>query len=331
MNKKNLAAAVLSAAIITTASAGIFSASLLCNAENSLDESTSTTTKSVSAAVDTDEDSESETTTEEETTEPTTEPTTLKTYYIRFLDFDGELMETLEVEEGDPINYKSINTSKLHKHLDLDTEQDFSSWDITPPFADNDYTIHALSKTAKITINKAPEKYRYFAARGKVSLEGLDVSVKLSVQKPEKDANGEYIVEENTVDISASCKAVPSSLSEAFAKSDKATITVYPLGDSKSLLQFDIICYRDLGDVNLDTHINSLDASAVLNAYANYAASSTYTISNDFAKLADVNMDGSVNARDASYILHYYAVTATSSEEMDWDDFFDYDEILGTK
>lgn len=265
------------------------------------------------------------------TAEPTTEPTTLKKYLIKFLDFDGKLMTTLEVEDGDPIDYRSVDVSSLHKHLGVNTEQDFSSWDINPPFADKDYTLHALSKTATITFNKQPKKYRYFSAKGNVILDGLDVSVKMSVQKPEKDKNGNYIVEENTVDVSASCKASPSSLSEAFSKSDKATITVYPLGDKKSICQFDIICYRNLGDVNEDGNINAMDASAVLNIYANMAASKSYKFSDDLKKLSDVNMDGAVNARDASYILNYYAVTATSSEFMDWENFLDYDKILGTK
>ena len=42
-------------------------------------------------------------------------------------------------------------------------------------------------------------------------------------------------------------------------------------------------------------------------------------------------MDGAVNARDASYILNYYAKNSTSKEFMDWENFLDYDKILGTK
>jgi hypothetical protein len=61
------------------------------------------------------------------------------------------------------------------------------------------------------------------------------------------------------------------------------------------------------------------------------AASKNYTVSDKFVSLADVNMDGSVNARDASHILNYYAKTSTTTEFMDWESFFDYDKILGTK
>ena len=326
MNIKNIASAVFSAVFVFTAGLAVFTAgsNSVNNGSNAVAATTANTTNDTKSSVPTTE-------TTAATTEPTTEPTTMKTYYIKFLDFDGNLMKTVEVEEGDPINYNSVDTSSLHKHYGVNTEQAFYAWDINPPFADNDYTIHALSQTATITFKNPPKKYRYFSTKGNVILDGLEVSVKKTVQKPEKDKNGNYIIEENVVDISASCKASPASLSEAFAKSDKATITVYPLGDKKSLCQFDIICYRDLGDVNEDGYINAVDASAVLNAYANMAASKDYTVSDKFVKLADVNMDGSVNARDASYILNYYAKTATSKEFMDWENFLDYDKILGTK
>ena len=329
MNIKNIASAVFSAVIISAAGFAVCTAGSA--SVKSGNNAVAATTVTATNASGTTTSSAAETTTTTVTTEPTTEPTTLKTYYIKFLDFDGKLMTTLEVEEGDPINFKSVDTSSLHKHLGVNTEQDFYAWDITPAFADKDYTIHALSQTATITFKKPPQKYRYFSTKGNVILDGLEVYVKMTVQKPEKDKNGNYIVEENVVDVSASCKASPASLSEAFAKSDKATITVYPLGDSKSLCQFDIVCYRDLGDVNEDGNVNAVDASAVLNAYASMAASKDYIVSDKFIKLADVNMDGAVSARDASYILNYYAKTSTSSEFMDWDNFLDYDKILGTK
>ncbi|WP_297955583.1 dockerin type I domain-containing protein [uncultured Ruminococcus sp.] len=265
------------------------------------------------------------------TAEPKKEPTTLKKYNITFLDFDGNVMTSFNIEEGDPINYSDVNTKSLHKHLDEYTEQDFSSWDIKPDFADADYTIHALSKTASITHIKPPAKHRYYTLDGEVSLAGFEASIKMTVQTPEKDEKGNYKTEESIVDVSESCTAKPSSLKEAFAKGDKATITVYPLGDQKSLCSFEIIYHRGLGDVNSDGSINSTDASQVLATYANMAASKDYTVSDKMLTLSDVNMDGKLDARDASHILRYYAVASTSQKTVDWDDFFDYDEILGIK
>ena len=69
-----------------------------------------------------------------------------KMFSITFLDFDGNVMKTIEVEEGDPINYSAVDVTTLHKHLNVTKEQAFASWDIHPDFADNDYVIHALSK-----------------------------------------------------------------------------------------------------------------------------------------------------------------------------------------
>lgn len=264
--------------------------------------------------------------TTETTTEATTEPTTLRMYNVTFLDFDGNVMDVLEVEEGDPINYSAIDTSVLSKHIDVYTEQAFSSWNIKPDFAFDDYVIQALSKTASISLDAYPTKRYYFSTRNNVSLAGLKVSIKLSVQTPEKDANGEYIIEESNVDISESCIASPASLAEAFANGDRSRITVYPIGDTKELCSFDIICFRDLGDVNEDGAIDTADASLILEAYANMAASKEYTITEKFKKLADVNMDGFVDTKDATYILKYYAVDSVSADHIDWEYFFKFDD-----
>ena len=178
-----------------------------------------------------------------------------------------------------------------------------------------------------ITLRSTPEKYRYFSTRGNVSLKGLDVAIKLSVQTPQKDKNGNYITEESTINVSESCTAKPSSLSEAFAKSDKATISVYPIGDQKSLCSFDIVCYRDLGDVNEDGNINSADASKVLSQYASMAASQNATVSDKMLKLSDVNMDGQLDSHDASLILKYYAQASIDPNFVDWEDILDYDAL----
>ncbi|EWM53385.1 dockerin type I domain-containing protein [Ruminococcus flavefaciens] len=269
----------------------------------------------------------------EDSSQPvTTEPTTLRTYHITFLDFDSKPLKVLEIEEGDPIDYTAVDTKSLHKHIDTHTEQEFVAWDIKPDFADADYTIHALSKTASIYFTqKSPEKTRYFSTKGNVSLKGIQASIKMSVQTPQKDKDGKYITEDSVVDISESCLATPSSLKEAFSKSDKATITVYPAGDQKPIGTFEIVCFRDLGDVDQNGMIDSTDASQVLNTYARMAASANYAPEADFKKRADVNMDNKLDARDASHILKYYAVSSTASDPIDWEYFFDFDKIHNEK
>lgn len=323
---KNTMAAAVSALLLSGASIAAFSAATI-KPNMAVDTNNVGATANSATTVSTATSSTSMTTT---TAEPTTEPTTLRTYYIKFLDFDGKLLTTLAVEDGDPINYDAVDIKSLHKHIDVNTEQDFSSWDIKPDFADSDYTIHALSKTATITLKSTPNKHRYFSTKGTVSLKGLDVAIKLSVQTPQKDKNGNYITEESTINVSESCIAKPSALSEAFAKGDKATISVYPIGDQKALCSFDIICYRDLGDVNEDGNINSADASKVLNAYAEMAATQNPAVSDKLIKLSDVNMDGQLDSHDASLILKYYAQASIDANFYDWEDILDYD-ALGIK
>lgn len=320
---KNILAAVSSAVILSAAyiaaNAAYFDGSEVHGASDNVASTTTSTLGTATVASQTTE------------TTSTTEPTTVKKYKISFLDFDGKIFKELEVEEGAAIDYSLVDTGVLDKHPDANTEVAFSSWDITPSVADKDYIIHSLSKTAKIYYTKKPDKYRYFSTKGKVNLEGLKVFIDLSVQTPNKDKNGVYITEENTIDISSSCIAKPSSLSAAFTKSDKATISVYPIGDNKAIFSFDIICYRDLGDVNEDGFIDSIDASMVLGFYANIAASKTYKVPDNLKKLSDVNMDNRIDAFDASYILQYYATASTANTFIDWEEFFDYDKILAQK
>lgn len=317
-------------AAVTASAAGISSREVAADttadtSSASASETDSAESDSQTTATGTGAEDDAEITTET-TTEVTTEPTTLRMYTVTFLDFDGNILDVLEVEEGDPINYSAIDTSSLHKHIDVYTEQDFSSWNIKPDFAFDDYVIQALSKTATISLDDYPTKRYYFSTKGNVSLAGLKVSIKLLVQTPEKDNNGEYIIEESQVDVSESCIASPTPLAEAFAESDKARITVYPRGDSKELYSFDIICFRDLGDVNEDGTIDSNDASLVLEAYANMAASKDYKLTDKFKKLADVNMDGFVDTKDSTYILKYYAAASVSPTPIDWEYFFKFDD-----
>lgn len=336
MHLKNIMAAVFSAVIISGAGIAVSIAasesaytigdhvSAATEAATSAASSVSSTTAAASSTNSALTSVDSTST----TTETTTEPTTVKTYAITFLDFEGKVLTSIDVPEGENIDYASIDTSPLHEYLDVNTEKDFSSWDITPSKADKDYTIHALSKVATIYYKKKPDKYRYFSTKGKVNLDGLQAFIDISVQTPQKNKDGTYVTENQTLDISSSCVAKPATLAAAFALSDKATISVYPIGAKKALCSFDIICYRNLGDINEDGNIDSVDASMVLTIYANLAASRTYKATDQMKKLSDVNMDDKIDALDASYILKYYAIASTAKDVMDWENILDYDKIL---
>lgn len=64
---------------------------------------------------------------------------------------------------------------------------------------------------------------------------------------------------------------------------------------------------RKLGDLDNNGKINSIDASAILTAYANELANKESGLSAAEIAAADVNGDGVINAMDASTILTYYA------------------------
>ena len=330
MQIKNMLAAIFSAVIISGAGIAVNKASSesTCNKNCGFASAATEAVTAANGSFATASTSLTSVDTTSTTTEITTEPTTVKKYTITFLDFEGKELTTLEVEEGADIDYDSIDTSPLHEYLDVNTEKGFSSWNITPSVADKDYTIQALSKVATIYYTKKPDKYRYFSTKGKVNLDGVQAFIDISVQTPQKNKDGSYVTESQTLDISSSCVAKPAALSAAFSKSDKATVSVYPIGAKKALFTFDIICYRNLGDINEDGSIDPIDASMALSIYANLAASKTYKATDEMKKLSDVNMDNKIDALDASYILKYYAISSTSKDVMDWENILDYDKIL---
>lgn len=66
-----------------------------------------------------------------------------------------------------------------------------------------------------------------------------------------------------------------------------------------------------LGDTNMNGKVDSVDASAVLSAYANTATGKPSGLSEFSEFVSDVNKDGLVNSKDASAILAYYAFIST--------------------
>lgn len=67
-------------------------------------------------------------------------------------------------------------------------------------------------------------------------------------------------------------------------------------------------------DVDNDSEINSVDASAVLTEYTETATGGEAKLDFVQTKAADVNCDGAVDSSDASSILAYYAYTATGGK-----------------
>ncbi len=73
-----------------------------------------------------------------------------------------------------------------------------------------------------------------------------------------------------------------------------------------------------LGDVNMDSSVDSSDASLVLSEYAALSTGGQSSLSDKQKKAADVNKDGFIDSSDSSRILSYYAEISTGGKPS-WD------------
>lgn len=71
-----------------------------------------------------------------------------------------------------------------------------------------------------------------------------------------------------------------------------------------------------IGNVNGDYYIDSVDASIVLDEYANYSTGRTSILNDEQKKCADVNKDGLIDANDATKILEYYSYISTNDNPL---------------
>lgn len=76
-----------------------------------------------------------------------------------------------------------------------------------------------------------------------------------------------------------------------------------------------------LGDVNGDGLIGPVDASIILNIYAQLSTLNEIELTASLKKSADTNSDGLINASDASIILSYYAFISTGGEFTPFDEY----------
>ena len=78
-----------------------------------------------------------------------------------------------------------------------------------------------------------------------------------------------------------------------------------------------------IGDVNADGTVDSLDATAVLAAYASISCGKENPLYSYQESAADFNGDNKIDAIDASMILSYYAWSAVSNEGAIYSDFLE--------
>jgi len=276
--------------------------------------------------------------TSESSSEETSEAATVL-HKVTFLDFNGEVLQTIEVADGEKIDYSRIDTRSMHRHTDPYTEEAFSQWNMTPETTDKDITIEALYKRLKLSFDRQPDRVKYFEKSGDISTEGMKVNVTYVAQLPEKDETGNYILEGNKVDITKSCTVTPVKLQDIFKDGRiSGNVTVYASGESQPIASFKIFCLDLPGDVNRSGRMEADDASFVLKKYTELSSNANalgdeVIVSSgsdgekklspeEFIAYADVNCDRKITADDASLILRYYTMVS-SNPETKWSELVD--------
>ena len=279
-----------------------------------LDESAVTTTATSTEISTTSTTASTDGTSSTQTTVPVSGHT------VTFLDFDGKPFKTITVKDGEKIDYSSVDTSSLSKHIDAFTEIGFSSWNIQPETVSQDTQIQALWKKMILTAEGSPKKTEYGSTSQEIDLSGLYVNITVFTQTPILNSNNEYFITNSTVDITSSCYTSPATLSEAFRDGNTAKVNVYPIGETQPIASYNISLVKTVGDVNGDGAVNSIDASHVMYAYGMMSTSSSFTVPAEMFSVYDVNSDNSINSIDASLISAYYSLASVSGKLPDWNE-----------
>ncbi len=241
-----------------------------------------------------------------------------ETHTVTILDFNENIIQTFTVLDGTSLDLSMINTSDLEQHIDTYTQIGFSEWSDSTDCVTEDMEIYALYVKMAISLDSLPEKKVYYSNKGKINLDGLGISIVSERQTPERDSNGDFIIEREVVDIAQYSSTSPLSLDEAFADGNESKVYVYPINSSKAIGSFDIEYYPDMGDVNLDGRIDASDASEILRAYSMDSVGKPLSLTNTQKKHGDIDRNGSLDAGDASDVLGFYAQASTSFEP-DWE------------
>lgn len=242
-------------------------------------------------------------------------------YTVSFLDFNGVVFDSLEVEEGETIDYSLIDTSVLTGNIDKFTTRQFGTWETMPETTDCDITVQALYKEAKIELVSMPERIIFYDKTGKINLSGLKVTITISSQTAELDENGERIVVvDEVVDVAESCYTSPASLDEAFAEQNTAVVDIYPIRSTIPIAEYTIIYREGLGDVNGDGVVTVVDASLALSHFAAVSVDKESSLNDIQIDNCDINRDGRVTATDAGSILNYYALSAIEANPL-WENY----------
>lgn len=244
-------------------------------------------------------------------------------YTVKFMDFDGNEVKTITVTDGEAIDYSSIDTSNMNKHIGTYTQIRFYQWDKTPETVKEDTTIQALYEKASLSIDSLPERKEYYYKNGNVSLDGLSISITIATQKI---VDGECVEEIEEHNITEACTVQPAALEEAFAESDSANISIYPPSTTsdtiRPLTTYTITLIENFGDSNNDGAVDAIDATNVLIHYSEVSLDKEGILTAEQMKAVDIDKNEIVNAIDATRILQYYAQISLDSE-INWYTFLD--------
>ena len=245
-------------------------------------------------------------------------------FTLTCLDFDGEVIQEIQVTAEEKIDYSQIDISGLHSFVDTYTEQDFSEWSSMPEYISEDTTIQALWKKGSISTDSTPVKTEYYSKNAEVDFSGLSVIITLEIQTAETDKDGNFIVETQENNITSACYS-EKSLDELFEDEKTAVMNVIPSGDDKPIFSYEVTLFDSLGDTNNDNNVDAVDATFILETYANLSTGTYNTLTDNQKKVCDINQDGIVDAVDATYILMYYAESSTSGKPV-WENLLENSE-----
>ncbi|MBR5513324.1 MAG: hypothetical protein IKV85_04975 [Ruminococcus sp.] len=245
-----------------------------------------------------------------------------ETHTVTIIDFNGKVLTTLTVPHGSPVDFSKVDISSLEYHIDEYTQVGFNGWSMYPASVTEDLAIHALFIRMNIQCAETPKKNEYYSDKGNINTDGLSVIITKYTQLPQRDENGAFITHKEVIDITETCSVSPATVAEAFKGGNKAQVRITPPGSNKAILKYDITQFQGLGDINSDESVNSSDASAILELYADISTGGKVDITDEKMLVYDINRDTTVDAADSSVILEYYAASSTSDTEITWDDFF---------
>ena len=242
---------------------------------------------------------------------------------IEYSTEDNIFTATFIDAEGNIISKTSIDlkSDALHQHPDKYTEIRFNLWDSAPAVAEEDTVITALYEKALMELVSMPSQTEYYDKSGKINTKGLSLLITRTTQNI--DENGTVVNNKSVVDIADTCYTKPADLSEAFAESDIAQISIYPITSDLPYITYTIKYHDGLGDINSDGKVTPVDASTILMHYAAVNTNNPSMLDDGQLFNSDINRDGRITPSDASALLSYYAQKATGNEAT-WQSFISH-------